>query len=188
MTRNMSEDSFAKTLSGIGYRVRQLERRPCPMCGRTHPLQTYRRISNASTNAAVISACPAIFYGHQLGNTNLTLFRYVHLFDQSTSPVSMSNVKLTLSIPWQSGANQEYPDGVEFETGLAIAFSTSPSTLTAVAAEEVIANIAYIPDDCPPVETESSATASGPNSNTAIQTSLVTRRVSGVQSNLRRPI
>ena len=144
MSRNLSEDSAYKTLANATYRIRQLERRPCQPCNAATPLQTYRAVSGASINAAVIASCPATFYGHQLGNDHPTAFRYVHLFDQTTMPTSMAGVKLTFSIPWQSGANQEYDDGIDFDNGIAIAMSTSPSSLAPVEEGYVVANIAYV--------------------------------------------
>lgn len=172
MTKNISEDSYAKTLANTTFRVRQLERRPCATCGAgANPMETYTKVSIDGTNPVVITPCPAVFYGHQVGNTDEIDFRYILLFNQATLPVSASsNLQFILSIPWDSGANQEYPNGIEFPDGIAMAFSTSPTSLVGVTAGDVIANIAFI-GDCAP-----SSSSLSVNTSTSVQTSVAARR------------
>lgn len=107
----------------------------------------YRVVAAASTNAALIVAGPVEYRGHYVSNTS-DEFRYVHLYNKASAPGGGDIPLVTIGVPFESGANQEYSEGVEgFDLGLAIGISESPSTLVALdTANEVVATIYYSVD------------------------------------------
>ena len=106
------------------------------------PYLTYRRVSTG-TDAVVIATGEGFLDAYYVSNDNDIAFRYVHLYDLASAPGSLTGCILTLAMPPDSGANQEYSNGITFSNGLAMAFSTLPGSLSAVAASEVVANIFY---------------------------------------------
>lgn len=104
----------------------------------------FRRVSS---NPAVISSVPCYYGGHYVDNDNLSLFRFVHLYDQATTPTAGDTPAITIGVPPDSGANQEYSGGVFFENGLAMAFSSGRTGgVTGVSTGEMVATILYNED------------------------------------------
>src|SRR5438105_2977586 len=106
-------------------------------------MESFRFVSAASINAASIVVGNYLVRGYYVTNTNDTSSRFLHLFDRTTAPGNMTGVKWTVTIPSESGANPSWDNGLEFELGIAMALSTSPSALVAVAAKEIAGYIVY---------------------------------------------
>ncbi len=110
----------------------------------------WKKFRRVSSTAAVVSATPCYYGGHYIDNDNVSLFRFVHLYDKSTTPLAGDTPAMTIGIPPDSGANQEYSGGVLFENGLAMAFSSSRTGgITGVTAGEMVATLLYNDEDVP---------------------------------------
>ena len=105
-------------------------------------MESFLRVSTGS-DTVVVDAAPLLMRGYYFTNTNLLSFRYVHFFDRTGTAGGMNNVLWTVALPSESGSNVSWENGIEFENGLVIAYSTSPSSIVAVASEEVVGNIFY---------------------------------------------
>ena len=106
--------------------------------------QKYRRIATTGNNAVVISSTPCYYGGHYIDNDNISNFRFVHLYDKTTAPLAGDTPAMTIGIPPDSGANQEYSGGVEFVNGLAMSFSSARTGgISGVSATELVATILY---------------------------------------------
>jgi len=109
-------------------------------------LSTFKRVSNAGTNAALVAAGVVSLRGYYLVNTHATLMRYVKLYDKASQPnVGTDTPKLTLGIPPGSGANLGVEE-IDFELGIGLALTTGPadSDLGAIAANEIIVNLYFV--------------------------------------------
>ncbi len=104
----------------------------------------WQKFRAVSPGALVVSALPCYYGGHYIDNDNQAAFRFVHLYDKSTAPSSGDVPAMTIGIPPDSGANQEYSGGVEFVNGLAMSFSSSRTGgITGVGAAEMVATLLY---------------------------------------------
>lgn len=138
MRRTTGRRDVPEILKDWYQRIQALER-----YSKTVPLQTFRLVSAASTNASSMVVGPCAYYGHYISNANHASMRFVHIYDKASAPTGADTPKLTLGIPFDSGANQEYANGVEFDNGIAVAFSTSATSLVAVAANELVVTVMY---------------------------------------------
>jgi hypothetical protein len=108
----------------------------------------WKKFRQVSSSAAVVSSTPCYYGGHYIDNDNLTLFRFVHLYDKVGLPTAGDTPAMTIGIPQDSGANQEYSGGVFFENGLSMAFSSSRTGgITGVAVGEMVATLLYNDED-----------------------------------------
>ncbi len=105
---------------------------------------TFKAVSAATTNAAVIKASAAILYGIQITNTSLTQ-RTVKLYSQAAAPSGTDVPAMTLVVPAGQAIDVSRSRGVAFPAGLAIAISASPldNVLSAVGAGDVILNLNF---------------------------------------------
>lgn len=106
---------------------------------------TYKVISAASTNGANIKSSAAQVTGWALTN-NGTAMRYLHLYNKASSPTVGTDVpRITFGIPAGASANIVWEPPLAFETGLGISITAgmADTDATAVAANEVAANIFY---------------------------------------------
>lgn len=95
----------------------------------------------------VVSAQPCYYGGHYIDNDNASLFRFVHLYDKATAPLAGDTPAMTIAIPPDSGANQEYSGGVEFVNGLSMSFSSvRTGGIGSIGANEMVATILYNDD------------------------------------------
>lgn len=107
---------------------------------------TFRTISAASANAAVIKAGAAILYGIQISNmTALGATRVVKLYNQSTAPVAADSPAMVFVVPGNFPIDISRSRGVAFPNGLAIAITTSilDGVLAAVGAGDVSVNLNF---------------------------------------------
>jgi hypothetical protein len=105
----------------------------------------YHKVSAASTNADTIKASAGVVTGYHVGN-NGTAIRYVKLYNLAANPTVGTSVPVvTLLVPKGSGANIPLDPPLGFDVGIAIAITANmaDSDATAVAANEVVANIFY---------------------------------------------
>lgn len=104
----------------------------------------WQKFRAVSPGALVISSQPCFYGGHYIDNDNVSAFRFVHLYDKATTPTAGDTPAMTIGIPPDSGANQEYSGGVEFVNGLAMAFSSSRTGgVTGVGSAEMVATLLY---------------------------------------------
>lgn len=112
----------------------------------------YRFVADGS-DKHLISAGTFHYRGHYVSNAH-TEFIYVHLYDKATAPVDGDTPVFTIGVPFESGANMEYSEGVGndasvddpeiFELGLGVAVSLNPaSSANPVPASVVVVNILY---------------------------------------------
>jgi hypothetical protein len=114
---------------------------------RTHQPTPYKLISAATTNATnVSSTANTLLYGYYLSNLNGSAWRYVKFYNKASAPtVGTDTPVLVLALPPSGAANASFPAGVNFTTGLSFAITAglADSDTTAVAANEVVVNVAY---------------------------------------------
>jgi hypothetical protein len=106
---------------------------------------TYRVLSAATTNADQIKSSNAKVHGWFIFNTSASV-KYVKLFNTKIAPVlGTDRPLLTIPVPAGGGANVEFANGIDFTVGIGIAITGAAGDLdtTAVAANDVIANIFY---------------------------------------------
>lgn len=105
----------------------------------------YKKISAASTNAANVKASAGVITGYFLSNQG-ALVAYVKLYDKSSSPTVGSDTPVaTLAVPAGASAHLSLISPLSFDNGIGLAMTGGPgdSDTTAVAADEVIANVWY---------------------------------------------
>ncbi len=106
----------------------------------------YKRISTASTNAVNVKATPGVITGYFLSNQNVTV-QYVKLYDKATAPtVGTDTPKWTIALPGLSSAHISFVNPLAFDLGIGLAMTSgyADADTGAVAAGEIIANLAYI--------------------------------------------
>lgn len=107
---------------------------------------TFRALSAANNNAAVIKNSAAILYGIQISNmTALGATRVVKLYNQSTIPVAADLPAMVFVVPGNFPIDISRSRGVAFPNGLAIAITTSilDGVLAAVGAGDVSVNLNF---------------------------------------------
>jgi len=110
----------------------------------------WKKFRRVSSTAVVVSAQPCMYGGHYIDNDNVSLFRFVHLYDKASVPTAGDTPAMTIGIPPDSGANQEYSGGVFFEVGLAMSFSSvRTGGITGVTPGEMVATLLYNDEDVP---------------------------------------
>lgn len=108
-------------------------------------LVPYKLISAATTNATSVKASAGQVYGYYISNVNAAA-RYVKLYDKASAPTVGTDVpKWTLMIPAGSAANCDITNGLEFTLGIALAITVgvADADVAAVAANELVVNLAY---------------------------------------------
>jgi hypothetical protein len=109
-------------------------------------LSVHRIVAAASNNAALVKGSPGQVFGWYIYNSNASA-RKVVLYNAITNPPVPGTTapKITLVIPASSGANVEFTNGIEFDTGIGIATVTglADSDNTGVAANDLIINVLY---------------------------------------------
>lgn|SRR5574341_257875 len=109
----------------------------------------YRRLSTADTNLATVKASPGSIYAILATNTNAAA-RYLKLYNKAANPTLASDTPLwTVAIPGAAagaGVALPLPAGLDFSTGIALAITTgvADTDTGALAANEVIVNLAYV--------------------------------------------
>ena len=114
---------------------------------RAHQPVPYTLISGATTNATSVSTTAnTLLYGYFLSNLNGAAWRYVKFYNKASAPtVGTDTPVLVLALPPNGAANASFPAGINFSTGLAFAITAgvANSNTDAVAADEVVVNLAY---------------------------------------------
>lgn len=93
--------------------------------------------------SAVAVAAPCLLRGYYTTNTNEDQFQFVHLFDSASLPGGITGVKWTIALPKASGANVSWDNGITFDNGIAVRFSTSSTSVVAPTAGEILINLVY---------------------------------------------
>jgi hypothetical protein len=107
------------------------------------PAQTYRVVTDASTNEDLISAVPVFIDGWWVSNTALFL-RFVKFWNQATGPNTAVSQQLTLGIPSEGASNVSLDSPLEFDTGLGIAVSKQQGSQVALTEDEdLVINVYY---------------------------------------------
>lgn len=112
----------------------------------TGGVSIYRVLSAATTNAASVKASAGQVYGWHITNLSATAARFVKLYNMATAPtVGTDTPVMTLPLPAGGQANVAFPTGIAFATGIALAITgaLADSDTTAVAANDVVVNLAY---------------------------------------------
>lgn len=105
-------------------------------------------ISAASTNATSLKASPGTIEYIEVFNLNAAN-RYLKLFDKASAPTVGSDTPVkVIPIPGSStaaGVILQYPEGLNFVTGIAFCLTTgvANSDTAAVGANDVVLNIKY---------------------------------------------
>lgn len=109
----------------------------------------YKLVSAATTNATSVKASAGQVYMITASNVNAAV-RYLKLYNKATAPTVGTDVPVhTFAIPGNTagaGTNIPVPDcGLVFGTGIAFALTTEATDAgaTAVAASEIVVNLAY---------------------------------------------
>lgn len=102
---------------------------------------TYRLVSASGTNGTEVVGVPCMLFAYYISNNNAAAFRYVHVFDSTGGPSGFP--KITFGIPFSSGANQEFSNGIEILNGISISLTTSPNATGGVSAGEIVVNLFY---------------------------------------------
>jgi hypothetical protein len=108
----------------------------------------YKLISAASTNATSVKGSAGTVYMITAFNTNAAA-RFLKLYNKASAPtVGTDTPLLTLAIPGNTagaGFTLNVPVGINFGTGIALALTTgiADSNTGAVAADEIVVNLAY---------------------------------------------
>lgn len=111
-------------------------------------LSSVNRISANTNNAEAITASATGLFSLEAHNFNLTLFRYLKIYDKATAPDPSSDTpKMVIALP-PLGApviRGWAPSFVNLQNGLAILMVTglADTDNTAVAANEIVANFQY---------------------------------------------
>jgi hypothetical protein len=102
-------------------------------------------VSAASTNATVVKATAGAVYAIFASNANAA-WRYLKVYNKATAPTVGTDVPvITIGIPPNDTVSHTLPGGHTNTTGIGIALTTESTTAgtTAVAANEIVVNIAY---------------------------------------------
>jgi len=109
----------------------------------------YKLVSAASTNATSVKASAGTLYMVTASNVNAAV-RYLKLYNKASAPtVGTDTPVFTFAIPGNTagaGTNIPIPNvGIAFPTGIAFALTTEATDAgtTAVAANEIVVNLAY---------------------------------------------
>lgn len=106
---------------------------------------TYHRKATADTNAAVIKASAGQIYGIDLFNFKAATV-YLKFYDKASTPNLASDVPI-LVIPWFQlwARTVDFPLGVQFSTGIAIAITAgiADTDTTALVANDCVLNVLY---------------------------------------------
>lgn len=109
----------------------------------------YKLVSAATTNATSVKASAGTVYMITASNVNAAV-RYLKLYNKASAPtVGTDTPVLTYAIPGNTagaGTNIPIPNvGINFSTGIALALTTEATDAgtTAVAANEIVVNLAY---------------------------------------------
>jgi len=101
-------------------------------------------VSAATTNATNIKASAGTVNGWYIYNSNASA-RKIAFHNTAGTPTAGTSVYLSIVIPGLAAANVSFPDGIAFNTGIAITTVTGlvESDATAVALNDLIINIYY---------------------------------------------
>jgi hypothetical protein len=116
------------------------------------PMIPYRFKADG-TDKHLIAVGTYQYRGHYISNAH-SEFIYVHLYDKATAPVDGDVPVVTIGVPFESGANQEYSHGVGndantddqeiFGLGIGVAVSLDPDDSSlAVPNDKVVVTILY---------------------------------------------
>lgn len=110
----------------------------------TGGLTTFRRISTADVNAAVVKGSAGRLYGWALSNNNANPI-YVKLYNKASAPDETDVPLITFMIPGGGSANFSTDIGIAFATGIGLRITTGAADADtgAVGAAEVIINLLY---------------------------------------------
>lgn len=108
------------------------------------PSTTYRAVSTATTNAAVVKASPGVLWGYYITNLSI-LMRFVKLYNLTSAPSSGSTAFIRMGIPGEGAANVALTSPIEFTVGIGIAIVTTlqDSAFNAIGADEVAVTLVY---------------------------------------------
>jgi hypothetical protein len=116
----------------------------------TGGLTTFRLTTAATTNINVVKAGEAMLYGVQVFNINANA-GYLKIFNLATTPDlgTVTVAHMNLLVPGATGGGGvalTWPVGVQFATGISIAFTGNMTVTdtTAVSAEEATINLQYV--------------------------------------------
>jgi len=104
----------------------------------------YRNVDLSSTGI-LIATGPKLLFGYYISNISSSPI-YVKFFNKATAPtVGTDTIKLTLSIPAYSAANQEYLGGIAFSLGLGVGCTTGPTddAVGGTTTNDLIVNVLY---------------------------------------------
>lgn len=107
---------------------------------------TFRAVSAATTNAAVIKTSAGIVYGIQMTNmAPLNAARTVKLYNQDTVPIAGDIPAMTLVLPGTGFYDFTRSRGVAFPNGIAIAITAGllDNLFTAVGLGDVTVNLNF---------------------------------------------
>jgi hypothetical protein len=102
-------------------------------------------VSAASTNATVVKASAGAVYAIFASNANAA-WRYLKIYNKATAPtVGTDTPVITIGIPPNDTVSHTLPGGHTNTAGIGIALTTESTTAgtTAVAANEIVVNVAY---------------------------------------------
>jgi hypothetical protein len=109
-------------------------------------VETFRRISTADTNAAVVKTSPGVVYGIVVNNINAAA-RYLKLYNIDEAPTVGTTVPLVvIPLAATSAVHLSIPSGIYFDEGIGIGMVTgiADNSTAAVAANEHIVTLLYV--------------------------------------------
>lgn len=101
-------------------------------------------VAAASTNAANVKAAAGRVYGWSFANLTAS-WRFVKLHDTAGTPTAGAGVFMTIPIPPNGVAEQSFPMGIAFATGIGstIVTGAADADATAVAANDVVGELIF---------------------------------------------
>lgn len=101
-------------------------------------------VAAASTNAANVKASAGRVIGWSFANTTAS-WRYVKLHDTAGTPTAGAAVYMTIGIPPNGLAQQSFPTGIAFATGIgrSIVTGAADADATATAANDVVGDLFF---------------------------------------------
>lgn len=101
-------------------------------------------VAAASTNAANVKASAGRVMGWSFANTTAS-WRYVKLHDTAGTPTAGAAVYMTIGIPPNGRAEQSFPTGIAFATGIgrSIVTGAADADATATAANDVVGDLFF---------------------------------------------
>jgi len=101
-------------------------------------------VAAASTNAANVKASAGRVMGWSFANTTAS-WRYVKLHDTAGTPTAGAAVYMTIGIPPNGLAQQSFPTGIAFATGIgrSIVTGAADADATATAANDVVGDLFF---------------------------------------------